>query len=151
MDPVKIPGGAEMRMPDVTWAEVLAWFAENGVDLDLCPPSRDVIITNTVDRWEALDARSAHLARFVSTPVTVPLPVHLQVAITRAVAGEAMGELRTPDEWCTAYGVTVVNPAGWADQSWHIPLTEDEFVHRTSLSQLAQIPTFNESRLELTG
>lgn len=151
MDPIKIPGSAELRMPDVTWAEVLAWFAENGVDLDLCPASRDVIITNTVDRWEARDPRSAHVARYVSTPVTVPLPVHLQAALTRAVLGEEAGEMRTPDEWCAEYGVTVLDPSGWLDQSWHIPLTEDEFVRRTSLSRLAQIPTLNDSRLEPTG
>lgn len=139
MTPVKIPGGAVLRMPDVTWAEVLAWFAENDVDLDLCPPSRDVTITNTIDRWEALNG-AVHLARFVSTPVTVPLPGHLQVAITRAVAGEQAGDLRTPDEWCAEYGVTVLDLGGWSDQSWHIPLPEDEFVHRTSQSRLRQAP-----------
>lgn len=140
MDPIKIPGGAELRMPDTTWAEVLAWFAENDVDLDLCPPSRDVVVTNTIDRWEALDARSAHLARFVSTPVTAPLPTHLQVALIRAVAGEELGDLRTADEWCAEYAVTVIDPTGWHDQSWHIPLTEAEFVQRTSMSRLRELP-----------
>jgi hypothetical protein len=141
MDPVKIPGCAEMRMPDVTWAEVLAWFAENGVDLDLCPPSHDITVTNTIDRWQTRSEHAAGPARFVSTPVTVPLPEHLRAAIVRAVTGQQAGALRTPDEWCAQYGVRVLDPRGWRDQSWHIPLTEDEFVHRTSLSRLAQTPS----------
>lgn len=125
MDTITIPADSELvgtqfpgQMPDTTWAEILAWFEQNDVDLDRCPATRDVIITDTIDRWEILNGQTfrageptrgdgvtlangqewshhhpgrEHTARpvqFVSTPVKVPLPDHLRDAITRAVAGE---------------------------------------------------------------
>lgn len=40
------------------------------------------------------------------------------------------GELRTPDEWCALYGLTIADPDGWRDRdapAWDQPIGLPEF------------------------
>lgn len=45
-----------------------------------------------------------------------------------------MPDVRTPDEWCKRFSVTVHGPDGWRGKSWDEPITEDEFWRRVAVS-----------------
>lgn len=89
---------------------------------------------------------SARVVRFVSTPVTVPLPQHLRTAIEKAAAEVDLPDgMRTPVEWCAQYAVAVTNRIGWTDsKSWHDPIREEEFVTRCKAGDFHQIPLTDE-------
>lgn len=151
MDAVIIPADHELvgtfpgQMPDATWAEIMAWFEENGMDPERCPATREIVITDTITRWETPDgsvfgkgptrADGVELAageqwshdrpdsqhtqrpvRLVTSPVSTPLPDHLRVAIAKAVAGEDLPDgLRTPVEWCRQFAIELADRVGWDD------------------------------------
>jgi len=87
---------------------------------------------------------TARPVKFVSTPVTVPLPQHLRTAIEKAAAAKDLpGGLRTGPEWAAQCAITVVDPDGWRDPNglpWHHPISEDEFSRRASISTILPAP-----------
>lgn len=54
-----------------------------------------------------------------------------------AASGRKAAELKTPDQWCAAYGVTVLDPDGWRGardaKPWAEPVTVAEFFRRAVL------------------
>jgi hypothetical protein len=62
-----------------------------------------------------------------------------------------MPDLRTPDAWCTEYGLEIADPDGWRTEdapAWDQPITLPEFAARYYLCTVRHFGVAQHDRLD---